>query len=234
MSKIFSAVLFALGAIQLLWSYFSATPIIPSVSLWLQSKGYSVINANLVLGLVFILLGLLVLRFSKKKSAALKIDSIVCEKVVGFKCACRVKILNESLTIPAKGLKVELVKIDPVPKWKEAPTENLPLAFPIRLRAKEKDGDNINPKDSSLFELFMVSEGGWTLEVEFMTDAMWKTFEYNFFQAHFCDEASERRPVSEYHLTIAASADYCPRIETFFKMTIIDDTEREIIFSAYE
>jgi hypothetical protein len=71
-----STLLFIFGAIQLVWSFFSDKPIIPSIPNWLQTKGYSVVNSNFILALFFFLLGLLVLKFSKSKSTPLEMEFI--------------------------------------------------------------------------------------------------------------------------------------------------------------
>jgi hypothetical protein len=68
MLRIFIATLFAVaGAIQLVWGYFFGEPLVPFISNWLHSKGYSQMNANCVIGLICILIALLVWKFSKPK-----------------------------------------------------------------------------------------------------------------------------------------------------------------------
>jgi hypothetical protein len=237
MRKLFSGVLCVLGSIQLVWSYFSGNPLVPAVSIWLQSKGYGAMNANLILGLIFILFGLLIWRFGKPKILILEIDSIIFEKASEYqsfsKGSCRVRIINQSESKQARDLKVELVKINPVPKIPDSPkNEILPVAFPLRLNAKDSHENIINPKGSLFFELFSVKDGQWKLEVEFFTEIQHKVFVFETYLRTMKDASKSVRPFDEYYLTIAASADYFPRKEKIFKMIISDNTESPIVFTS--
>lgn len=206
MARIYtSGFLFVLGAIDLVWGCFTDKPIIPGISNWLQSKGYGVTMTHLILGLLFIILGLLVLQFSKPK-IRLKIKPLSCQKIIGNKFECLVEVENENSNEPAENVEVKLLKIEPIPKHEPSKTP-LPLTFPIYPQPKSNNPTVINPKDSERFLLFNVKQTFTEVEFEIVgLNHKLNTFTHGYFD--FDPPFPKLKPpeVLEYLITLTVSA----------------------------
>ena len=80
----------------------------------------------------------------------LKIEAMPCRTRLGNEYDCQVKIINPNKTEPAERLKVELIKIDPAPKFPAFPSNDLPIKYPVRLIAANQGGETINADRKSV------------------------------------------------------------------------------------
>jgi hypothetical protein len=121
-------------------------------------------NANLILGLIFILLALLIWRFSKPKAAAnaaVSPTQIKALEIEGVPCAvkkmdntsgtiCRILVRNKSIDTSANNVNVELISM-------EDSTENKPAlrqVLPLLLKQEPHNETTINPGANLPFTLF--------------------------------------------------------------------------------
>jgi hypothetical protein len=78
----------------------------------------------------------------KEQKCPLAIESIICERSIGYQHFCRIKIKNQSKGTSAVGVKVELVAMLPHPVMSRASKYELPIAFPIRLNPQYEVASN--------------------------------------------------------------------------------------------
>ena len=152
------------------------------------------------------------------KPQQLKIKALPPEQTIGNKFECLIEVENESESKTAENVEVKLLKIDPIPKYASSKTD-LPLQFPILPQAKSKNPGVINPKDSTRFALFNVTQ---TLsEVAFEIVGVGhnaKTFSHRFWEwpPNYPFPKGKPPEVLEYQITISASSNlHAPVKETF-------------------
>jgi len=191
MARIFIVALFAVaGAIQLAWGYFCDKPLVPFISSWLHSKGYSQMNINFIIGLLFILVALLVWKFSKPKSkpepkdqpdSDLEIEGVTCEtKHSGnSRTVCQILVRNKHPNIQAKNVKVTLLEMEFSPENKPG----LSQVFPLVLKPETNDEKPINAGDELKFTLFYIEPSDPKIVACFQPngnrDKRWLLFEAN-------------------------------------------------------
>jgi hypothetical protein len=158
------------------------------------------------------------------------IEAIVFEMNIQANHFCRVKIVNPSKATQANHLKVDLVSIEPLPKMAQLPKQDIQVNFPVRLKPKAGDTWQINPHDHVFYDLFIVKQAGFQLEIEFLTDDRFKTFETNFSLIKVDGKGEIVPSVDEFILTISASAEFrSPTIQKF-KMAFSDKPGALIVF----
>lgn len=158
----------------------------------------------------------------------LAMESVLCQRVFGNKYDCQIKIVNPSKTQPAQGVKVELVKMEPLPKMIQLRDQDVPIKFPVRLPPANGYSDIINADDHSIFNLFKI-ERSFAIEAEFSGDTGCKfnSFQYDLITVQILKSSGKneelKKMAHEYRMTIAASATHCPRREETFKLTFSDE-----------
>jgi hypothetical protein len=152
------------------------------------------------------------------KPQQLKINALPPEQTIGNKFECLIEVENESESNMAENVEVKLLKIDPIPKYASSKTD-LPLVFPILPQAKSKNPGVINPKDSTRFALFNVTQ---TLsEVAFEIVGVGhnaRTFSHRFWEwpPNYPFPKGKPPEVLEYQITISVSSNrHAPVKETF-------------------
>jgi hypothetical protein len=154
------------------------------------------------------------------KSLSLKIKALPPEQTIGNKFECLIEVENESESKTAENVEVKLLKIDPIPKYASSKTD-LPLLFPILPQAKSKNPGVINPKDSTCFVLFNVTQ---TLsEVVFEIVGVrhnLKTFSHGYWEwpPNYPFPKGKPPEVLEYRITISASSSRNALVKETFKL----------------
>ena len=168
MAKAFSGVLFVLGAIQLVWGYFSDRPIIPAVSNWFHSKGICPTMTNIIIGAVFVIGGFLVLWFSKSKPAMkpLKISPVPFDKpLTGLNGVFSVSVENQNKQ-SATGVEIRLLKIEPPLKHRAGGFSTDKLHLPsLRFSPKDFQNDTLKPAQCGHFDILKINRSAAETEI---------------------------------------------------------------------
>ena len=154
------------------------------------------------------------------KPQPLKIKALPAELTTGNRFECSIEVENESENQAAENVEVKLLEIDPIPKYVSSKTD-LPLHFPILPQAKSKTPGVINPKNSTRFVLFNVTQ---TLsEVAFEIVGVGhnaKIFSHRFWEwpPNYPFPKGKPPEVLEYRITISASSNRHALVKETFKL----------------
>ncbi len=221
MARIFIVAFLAVaGAIQLIWGFFCGTPLVPFISSWLLSKGYGQINANIIIGLLFILIALLIWKFSKPKSkpepklaiegvSDLEIEFIQSNPKPAKKHPCQIRIRNKSAAKNADDLKVEILSFTDELSAEHAKYYH--PEFPYLLKP-DSQNNTINPLDAAVVTAFY-----------FESASKIEGREQKFVAGFDVAKSTEKKYASflekkNYQIKFAASARGMARVEKEFKM----------------
>jgi hypothetical protein len=126
---------------------------------------------------------------------------------------CRVRIHNNSETLPVENVKVSVVRIDPIPNHSHPLSYDkstpLPDLFPIQLRTEPQTGDVINPGSEAYYGLFALVRHSNIPTVQFIA----KDKEYGLYSTQ----------QAEHVVTLEISAKSCTAFKEQIKVQFSHD-----------